>query len=69
MTMIAYAFLQHRCMEQATGEKKPAARPAAAATASGPQSRPQHHHQGIHIANMPPLPKGHLETANLILPK
>jgi len=69
MTMIAYAFLQHRRLEQATGEKKPAARSATADPASGPQSRPQHHHQGIHIANMPPLPKGHLETANLILPK
>ncbi|PXW53259.1 DDE family transposase [Chelatococcus asaccharovorans] len=69
MTMIAYAFLQHRRLEQPTGEKKPAEGTAEADPAADPQSRPQQHHQGIHIANMPTLPKGHLETANLILPK
>lgn len=68
MTMIAYAFLQYPRLEQATGEKKPAERPATADPASGPQSRPQHHHQGIHIANTSPLPKGNLETTNLIPP-
>jgi len=69
MTMIAYAFLQHRRLEQALGEKKPAAGTTEADPASGPQA----HHQGILLGitrtNMPPLPKGHLETAILSLLK
>ncbi|WP_234056056.1 MULTISPECIES: transposase [unclassified Xanthobacter] len=67
MTMIAYAFLQHRRLGQATGAKKPAAGTSTTDPASGPPGRPQ----GIFldIANLSPLPKGHLETANLILPK
>ncbi len=67
MTMIAYAFLQHRRLEQATGEKKPAMGTTSTDPASGPQSRPQG--TLLDIANLSPLPKGHLETANLILPK
>lgn len=69
MTMIAYAFLQHRRLEQALGEKKPAEGPATADPASGPHSRHQGTLLGIHPTNMPPLPKAHLETADLVLPK
>jgi len=69
MTMIAYAFLQHRRLEQALGEKKPATGTTETDPASGPQSCPQGTLLAITAANLPPLPKGHLETANLILPK
>lgn len=69
MTMIAYAFLQHRRLKQAAGEKKPASRPAETDPASGPQSRRQGALVRIAAANLPPLPKNHLETANLIPPK
>ncbi|MFG1307457.1 IS701 family transposase [Xanthobacter autotrophicus] len=69
MTMIAYAFLQHRRLEQAAGEKKPATGTATAHPASGPQGRPQGTLRGITTPDLPPLPKDHLETANLIPPK
>ncbi|MFG1454742.1 IS701 family transposase, partial [Xanthobacter sp. V2C-8] len=69
MTMIAYAFLQNRRLEQATGEKKPAEGTTTTDPASSPQSCPQGPLLAITAANLSPLPKGHLETANLILPK
>lgn len=69
MTMIAYAFLQHRRLEQALGEKKPATGTTETDPASGPQSCPQGPLLAITAANLPPLPKNHLETTNLILPK
>jgi SRSO17 transposase len=69
MTMIAYAFLQHRRLEQTTGEKNSAVRTAPANTASGSARHPRRAIDSIGLAKMPPLPKTHLETANLILPK
>jgi len=69
MTMIAYAFLQNRRLEQAKGEKKPATGSPKTHLASGPQSRPQGTFLGIRTTNMPALPQDYLETANLILPK
>lgn len=69
MTMIAYAFLQHRRIEQTTGEKNSAARTAPANPASGSSCRPRRDIASIDLPKMPPLPKTHLETANLILPK
>lgn len=69
MTMIAYAFLQHRRLGTGRGRKKSATGTIETDLASGPHSRHQGDLLGVHAANMPPLPKGHLETANLILPK
>ena len=69
MTMIAYAFLQHRRLEQATGERKPAERTSTTDPASGSPGCPQGALLGISTANLPTLPKGYLETANLIPPK
>ncbi|MFG1419869.1 IS701 family transposase [Xanthobacter sp. V0B-10] len=69
MIMIAYAFLQHRRLGQAAGEKKPAAGTAQTNPASGPPGRPQGTLLSINTANLPPLPKAYLEATNLILPK
>lgn len=69
MIMIAYAFLQHRRLGQAAGEKSlrqgpprptlPQVRRAVlkALSATSPPT------------TYPPLPKGHLEATKLILPK
>lgn len=69
MTMIAYTFLQHRRLMEAKGEKKPVTQTTAADPASGPQSCPQGTLLRITSAHLRALPKGHLETTNLVLPK
>ena len=56
-------------VEQVVGEKKPPTGTSETDPASGPQSCHQGIRLGITCTNMPPLPKNHLETANLIPPK
>lgn len=68
-TMIAYAFLQHRRLEQAPGEKKACDggrrnRPCLRSTEPSSRHSPRHYYP-----QYAPLPKDHPETTNLILPK
>jgi hypothetical protein len=62
MTMIAYAFLQHRRPGSGRRRKKPAAGTSQTNLTSSPQGCPQGTLLDIAAANLPPLSKGHLET-------
>ena len=68
MTMIAYAFLQHRRLAAASGGKKNPRRPAAADAAG--HSKVRRRRPGARPAlPMPPLPKADLKTSRMKLPK
>lgn len=68
MVMIAFAFLQHRRLITAAGEKKNRSRPATANIARRPQSRPRRpRNPAAHT--LPPLPDSHPATPNMKLPK
>jgi len=68
MTMIAYAFLQHRRLAAAAGGKKNPARPASADVARRPKSRPRRPGAPPAIA-MSALPQAHRRQLQMILPK
>ncbi len=68
MTMIAYAFLQHRRLAAASGGKKNPTRPASADAAR--RSTVHRHCPGARSAiPMPALPKANLKTSRMKLPK
>jgi SRSO17 transposase len=68
MTMIAYAFLQHRRLAAASGGKKNRPRAASADPPSRPKGR--HSRPGPRAAlPMPALPQARPQTARLNLPK
>src|SRR5579863_2469641 len=68
MSMIAFAFLQHRRLAAASGGKKNPVRPAAADAPS--HSKTRHSRPGARAAlSMPALPNPHSKTARMNLPK
>ena len=68
MTMIAYAFLQHRRLAAASGEKKNLPRPASADPPSRPKGR--HSRPGARSATpMPALPPTRPQTSRMKVPK
>ena len=68
MTMIAYAFLQHRRLAAASGEKKNLPRPASADPPSRPKGR--HSRPGARSAiPMPALPPTRPQTTRMKVPK
>ncbi|HLW92645.1 MAG TPA: IS701 family transposase, partial [Roseiarcus sp.] len=68
MSMIAFAFLQHRRLAAASGGKKNPVRPAAADAPS--HSKTRRSRPGARAAlSMPALPNPHSKTARMNLPK
>jgi SRSO17 transposase len=68
MTMIAYAFLQHRRLAAAAGGKKNPRRPASADPARRSKSR-RRRPGALSPLEMPTLPKTYRATLHMILPK
>jgi SRSO17 transposase len=68
MTMIAYAFLQHRRLATASGGKKNPRRPASADAARRPKSH-RRRPGALSALPLPALPKGHRAGLHMILPK
>jgi SRSO17 transposase len=69
MTMIAYAFLQHQRLKQATREKKNPSRAAATDPAGGSTRRHQGAIAKANLRTMSALPNAHQASSELILPK
>lgn len=69
MTMIAFAFLQHRRLAQASGEKNHTSRPATTDPAGGTSRRRQSPHTRPSARAMPQLPYLAPETQTMKLPK
>ncbi len=69
MTMIAYAFLQHQRLKQATREKKSLSRAAATDPAGGSTRRHQGAIAKANLRTMSPLPNALQGTLEIILPK